>query len=67
LQVLADACFAEGDTEEGEKALRQALRCVRSRAAEITDEAVRERYLRQVPENARVLELARQRWGETLV
>jgi tetratricopeptide (TPR) repeat protein len=67
LQVLADACFAEGDTEEGEKALRQALRCVRSRAAEITDEAARERYLRQVPENARVLELVRQRWGETLV
>jgi tetratricopeptide (TPR) repeat protein len=67
LQVLADACFAEGDTEEGDKALRQALRCMRSRAAEITDETVRERYLRQVPENARVLELARQRWGETLV
>jgi len=66
LQVLADACFAEGDTEEGEKALRQALRCVRSRAAEIPDEAVRERYLRQVPENVRVQELARQRWGETL-
>jgi hypothetical protein len=64
LQVLAEACFAENDTAEGEKTLRQALQCVRSRAANIPDESVRERFLRQVPENARTLELARQRWGD---
>jgi tetratricopeptide (TPR) repeat protein len=63
-QVLAEACLAEGDMEAGEQALRQALQCVRARAASIEDEAVRERFLRQVPENARTLELARQRWGE---
>ena len=59
-QVLADACLAEGDTQAGEQALRQGLRCVRERAASIEDEAVRERFLRQIPENARLLELARQ-------
>jgi ATP/maltotriose-dependent transcriptional regulator MalT len=64
LQVLADACFAQGDAAAGEQALRQALQCVRSRAEAIPDTAVRERFLRQVPENARTLELARQRWGD---
>ncbi|PTL81267.1 serine/threonine-protein kinase [Vitiosangium sp. GDMCC 1.1324] len=64
LQVLAEACFALGDTATGERALREALACVRSRAEEIPEEAIRERYLTRVPENARVLELARQRWGE---
>jgi tetratricopeptide (TPR) repeat protein len=66
LQVLAEACFAGGDTEAGEQALRQALECVRSRATLIEDEAVRERFLRQVPENVRILELARQRWSEAV-
>ncbi|QRN98820.1 protein kinase [Archangium violaceum] len=66
LQVLAESCFAEGATAEGEEALRGALRCVRARASDIPDAAVRECFLRRVPENARVLELARQRWGETL-
>ncbi len=64
LQVLAEACFAGGETEAGEQALRQALECVRARANIVEEEAVRERFLRQVPENARVLELASQRWGE---
>ncbi len=63
LQVLAEACIAEGDTAAGEQALRGALQCVRSRAEDIPDPAARERFLRQVPENARTLELARQRWG----
>jgi hypothetical protein len=63
LQVLAEACFAQGDTASGEQALRDALQRLRSRAASIPDAAARERYLRQVPENARTLELARQRWG----
>jgi eukaryotic-like serine/threonine-protein kinase len=62
--ALAEACLAQGDTQEGEAALRQALHCVRSRASDIPDTAVRERFLHQVPENARTLALARQRWGE---
>jgi tetratricopeptide (TPR) repeat protein len=61
--TLAEACFAEGDTQAGEAALRQALRSLRSRAQDIPDEPSRERFLHQVPENARTLELARQRWG----
>jgi hypothetical protein len=61
LQVLADTCFAQGDDAAGEQALRDALRSVRSRAADIPDPTARERFLHQVPENARILELARQR------
>ncbi|MCY1074603.1 serine/threonine-protein kinase [Archangium lansingense] len=61
----AEACFAQGDTHAGESALNQALRCVHERAADIPDAAVRERFLRQVPENARTLELAHQRWGSS--
>jgi eukaryotic-like serine/threonine-protein kinase len=63
--ALVEACFAEGDAGMGELALREALRCVRARAGDIPDPEVRERFLRQVPENARTLELARQRWGES--
>jgi tetratricopeptide (TPR) repeat protein len=62
--ALAEACFAEGDASEGEAALREASRCVRLRASDIPDDGARERFLRQVPENARTLELARQRWDE---
>ncbi|HYO73583.1 MAG TPA: serine/threonine-protein kinase PknK, partial [Archangium sp.] len=65
--ALADACFAEGDARSGEAALRQALACVRARAHDIPDTEARERFLRQVPENARTLELARQRWGDAAV
>ncbi len=64
LQVLADACFSQGDIAAGEDALRSALQCLRSRAEAIPEVAVRERFLRHVPENARVLDLARQRWGD---
>jgi hypothetical protein len=63
--ALAEACFAEGDDSAGEAALRETLRCVRARADDIPEAAARERFLRQVPENARTLELARQRWGES--
>ena len=63
-QVLAEACFAVGDGEAGERALREATRLVQLRAADIPEPAVRERFLRQVPENARTLALARERWGE---
>jgi tetratricopeptide (TPR) repeat protein len=65
--ALAEACLAEGDTQAGEAALRGALQCLRTRSEDLPDAAARERFLRQVPENARVLELARQRWGEVEV
>ncbi|WP_437672036.1 serine/threonine-protein kinase [Sorangium sp. So ce131] len=64
---LADACFAGGDAASGEQALQRAVQCVRSRAEAIAEDAVRERFLRQVPANARVLELSRQRLGEAAV
>ncbi len=63
LLVLAEASLAEGDVPSGEHALRQALQCVRSHAEAIPDPVLRERFLLQVPGNARTLELARQRWG----
>lgn len=63
--ALAEACFAQGDASAGEAALRKALRCVRARASDIPEPEARERFLRQVPENARTLELARERWGES--
>jgi hypothetical protein len=59
--TLAEACFAEGDVEAGEAALSQAVRCLEARSEDIPDVAARERFLRQVPENARTLELAHQR------
>jgi tetratricopeptide (TPR) repeat protein len=62
--ALAEACFAQGDAGAGEAALSKALRCVRARASDFPEPAARERFLRQVSENARTLELARQRWGE---
>jgi hypothetical protein len=65
--ALAEACLADGDNEAGEAALRKALQSVLSRARDIPDDAARERFLSQVPENARTLELARQRWGEAEV
>jgi hypothetical protein len=65
LLALTEACLAEGDTEAGEAALRRGLQCLGARAEDIPDAAIRERFLHQVPENARTLELARQRWGET--
>ncbi|MCY1076268.1 serine/threonine-protein kinase [Archangium lansingense] len=62
--ALAEACFLMGDDSVGEAALREASRCVRIRAQDIPHPAARERFLSQVPENARALELARRRWGE---
>jgi hypothetical protein len=61
--ALAEACFAKEDQEPGERALREALRCVHLRAEDIPEAAARERFLSQVPENARARELARQLWG----
>jgi serine/threonine protein kinase/tetratricopeptide (TPR) repeat protein len=62
--ALGEAYFAQAEPAPGEEALRQALRCLRQRAADIPEAVHRERFLRQVPENARARELARQRWGE---
>ncbi|HLL01700.1 MAG TPA: protein kinase [Myxococcaceae bacterium] len=61
--ALAEACFAQADVEPGEAALRQALRCVSLRAGDIPEPRARERFLSQVPENARAQQLALQRWG----
>ncbi len=63
--ALVEACFAQGDSTTGEEALRRAVQEVRVRAEDIQDAAARQRFLEQVPENARVLALARQRWGES--
>jgi serine/threonine protein kinase len=57
--ALAEACFAEADAGAGASALRQALRCIETRAEDIPEPQARERFLRRVPENARALELAR--------
>jgi hypothetical protein len=65
--ALAEACFANDDVGAGEVALRKALGSVHARASDIPDAGARERFLRQVPENARTLELARQRWGAAAV
>jgi eukaryotic-like serine/threonine-protein kinase len=62
--ALAEACFAQGEGSTGEVALHKALECVKARASDIPEPEARERFLRQVPENARTLELARQRWGD---
>jgi hypothetical protein len=62
--ALAEACLAEGDTPAGEAALRRASQCLRKRAEDVPEGEARERFLQQVPENARVLALTRERWGE---
>ncbi|MBM7114991.1 serine/threonine-protein kinase PknK [Archangium primigenium] len=64
--ALAEARFAAGDTPSGELALREALDLVHVRAADIPEPQARERFLRHVPENARTLKLARERWGEAM-
>ncbi|HYH95652.1 MAG TPA: serine/threonine-protein kinase PknK, partial [Hyalangium sp.] len=55
--ALAEACHAQGDDAAAEGALRRALAYVRLRAQDLPDETARERFLSQVPENARVLQL----------
>ncbi len=65
--TLAEVYFSAGDNGAGEAALRRALRCLHTRAEDLPDAAARERFLHQVPENARALALARQRWGEAEV
>ncbi|KFE64610.1 serine/threonine-protein kinase [Hyalangium minutum] len=62
--ALAEACFAQGDSTAGDAALRKALEHLRACAEGFPDAAARERFLRKVPDNARTLELARERFGE---
>jgi tetratricopeptide (TPR) repeat protein len=61
--ALAESCLAQGDSTAGEAALRRAVQCLLLRAQDIPDAAARERFLSQVPPNARTRELASQRWG----
>ncbi|MET0401779.1 MAG: protein kinase [Cystobacter sp.] len=63
--ALAEACFHLEDREQAESALRRAVACVRARAEDFPEPAPRERFLREIPENVRVLERARECWGET--
>jgi Tfp pilus assembly protein PilX len=65
--ALAEACLREGDRELAESSLRQALECVRARASDIPEPAHRARFLREVPENVRVVALARECWGDASV
>jgi eukaryotic-like serine/threonine-protein kinase len=62
--AVAEACLAQGDVTAGEDALRRAVQCLLLRAEDIPDAVARERFLSQVPHNARTRELASQRWGE---
>ncbi|MBM7118183.1 serine/threonine-protein kinase [Archangium primigenium] len=64
LVALVEACFARNDIQEGEAVLREALACVRARASDIPEPRARARFLGEVPVNARVLALARERWGD---
>jgi tetratricopeptide (TPR) repeat protein len=60
--ALAEACLAQGDDAAAEEAVRKAVDCLRLRAADLPDAVARERFLSRVPANARVIQLARQRW-----
>ncbi len=56
--AVAEACLAQGDKSAAASALRQALTYLRLRAEDIPEGAARERFVSQVPENARVLQLS---------
>jgi tetratricopeptide (TPR) repeat protein len=60
-RTLAEACAAQGDEAAADVALRKALECLRLRLEDLPDTAARERFLSQVPDNARVLHMARER------
>ena len=57
--MRAEALFAHGDRAGAEAAIRAARDRLDERAARIGDAALREGFLRRVPDNARTLELAR--------
>ena len=56
--VWAEALFAHGQERTGRVAIADAARRLRARANRMTNEAVREAFLTQVPENALTLEIA---------
>jgi len=57
--TMAEVCQAQRDEAAADGALRKALECLRLKVEELPDEAGRERFMSQVSENARVLQLAR--------
>ncbi|WP_224245973.1 protein kinase domain-containing protein [Hyalangium gracile] len=61
--AMAEACLAQGDEAAGDRALRQAARCLRLRAEDVPEGPARERFLSAVPEHSRTRELSLQRWG----
>jgi tetratricopeptide (TPR) repeat protein len=61
-RVYAEALSANGRHEEARAVVRSARDQLHSRAADIDDPALREGFLQRVPDNARILELARE-WG----
>jgi hypothetical protein len=63
--ALAEASYACGG-EGGDEALRACLEQIRIRAADVPEGPLRERYLQNVPENARAAALAAERLGEAL-
>jgi hypothetical protein len=56
--TYAEALARAGRTEDARAAILEASELVLDLALRIRDEAYRERFLRQVPENARTLALA---------
>ena len=57
--ALAEACFATQEQASGQQALRKAVDLLRACAEDLPEPALRER-LYQVPEHARITQLARQ-------
>ncbi|ATB32272.1 serine/threonine-protein kinase [Melittangium boletus] len=62
--ALVEVCLAQGDAEATEAVLRKAMARVRERASDIPDAVRREHFLTHVPENARLLAIAQERWGD---
>jgi tetratricopeptide (TPR) repeat protein len=58
---VAEACFANGELDEGRRALRDTLHAIELRARSIPEGAWRARYLERVPEVARARSLSRTR------
>ena len=63
--VLAEACRTLGEDTSAESALRQALESLRQKVLCLPDAEARERMVHHVPEHARLLQVARQHWGES--
>ncbi len=61
--VYAESLYAAGEAEAGDAILAAARDDLERRAARITDEQARHRYLSTLPENVRIVALAEQRLG----